>query len=239
MPSPLRDALREQFSVRNVLTAVAILALFRLVLDLSWLSIAVYAATFGVILALEATESVPGVDERYVLALLSALLLAGGGFAHWRGEPVTAAVVGVLGAWLLLDTLYKFRHGIGGGSSSDDAFDEFDDLGAGETMLRMQLGSLVAQELEEEPKTVAEIAAATDMTESRVRQALELHRDAGVVYPVDGAGGDDAATADGTAGDEVRYALDESKVGPVAFVRDNGARLAKRLLRPFRLFVPA
>jgi len=45
-----------------------------------------------------------------------------------------------------------------------------------------------------------------------------------MVYRVDGGPSDDLE----------RYALDESKVGGVAFVRSNGKRIAQRLARPFR-----
>lgn len=232
MPSEVRDAIRELFSARDVVLGVAVLALFRVVFDFSWLSIAVFAGTIATIQAVNVADAVPSVDERYVLLFLALILVASGGFAHWRGDTTSAVVLGVAGGWLLLDTLYKFRYGIGAEPASDGALDEIDEVGSGEAMLRMQLGSLVAQELKEGPKTVPELAESTDMTESRVRQALELHQDAGIVTPEGGQ-------EEGAKGVDVRFVLDESKVGPVAFVRDNGTRLVKRLLRPFRLFVPS
>jgi hypothetical protein len=38
----------------------------------------------------------------------------------------------------------------------------------------------------------------------------------------------------GTSEDGKRYALDESKVGGLAFVRSNGKRILRRLARPFQ-----
>jgi len=62
------------------------------------------------------------------------------------------------------------------------------------------------------------------LTESRVREALDVGTDDGMVYRVDAGTGDDAE----------RYALDESRVGGLAFVRSNGKRILRRLARPFQ-----
>ena len=91
-------------------------------------------------------------------------------------------------------------------------------------MLVMNHAHLVVEELKQEPKTVAELANACDLTESRVREALDVGTDDGMIYRVDSERDD---------GGE-RYALDESKVGSVAFVRSNGKRILRRLARPFQ-----
>jgi predicted transcriptional regulator len=97
-------------------------------------------------------------------------------------------------------------------------------MSASEMMLVMNHARLVVKELKQGPKTVPELADACDLTESRVREALDVITDDGMIYPVDGSPSDDVE----------RYALNESKVGGVAFVRSNGKRILRRLMRPFR-----
>jgi len=58
-----------------------------------------------------------------------------------------------------------------------------------------------------------------NLTESRIREVLDFGTDDGMIYPVD------TDTSDTTK----RYALDESKVGGLAFVRSNGKRILRRL----------
>jgi len=65
---------------------------------------------------------------------------------------------------------------------------------------------------------------ACDLTEPRGRSALAVTTNGGIVYRV----------GDGSIDDIERYALDESKVGGVAFVRSSGKRILRRLARPFR-----
>jgi len=97
-------------------------------------------------------------------------------------------------------------------------------MSASEMMLVMNHAHLVVVELKQEPKTVAELADACDLTESRVCEALKIGTDDGMIYRID----------TGTSEDGKRYALDESKVGGLAFVRSNGKRILRRLARPFQ-----
>jgi len=102
--------------------------------------------------------------------------------------------------------------------------DEPDDMSASEVMLVMNHAHLVVEELKQGPKTVTELADACNLTESRIREVLDFGTDDGMIYPVD------TDTSDTTK----RYALDESKVGGLAFVRSNGKRILRRLARPFQ-----
>ncbi|ELZ05120.1 hypothetical protein [Natrialba aegyptia] len=92
-------------------------------------------------------------------------------------------------------------------------------------MLVLSHAHLVAEELKSdpEPKTVTELADACDLTDSRVREALDAMTDDGTVYRVDR----DSADVD-------RYELDESKMAGIAFVRSHGKRIVRRSERPFR-----
>jgi hypothetical protein len=125
------------------------------------------------------------------------------------------AVLG--GCWLLLDARADFVQG-----RRLTGPDEFEDLDGGEAMLVMQHLRLVAEELEDAPKTVPEIAAGCDLTESRVRQALELAGRDDTIYPV---------------GDEEprRYALDQQKLGLSGVSRQAAGGVTgilRRLVRP-------
>jgi len=97
-------------------------------------------------------------------------------------------------------------------------------MSATEMVLVMNHAHLVVGELKQEPKTVAELADACDLTESRVREAPDVATNDDMVCCVGSEQGDDGE----------RYVLDESKVGGVAFVRSNSKRILRRLARPFQ-----
>ena len=129
------------------------------------------------------------------------------------------------GLWLLLDTRADFVQG----RRFDRAADP-DDLSSREAMLLVQHAALVADRLDEGPKTVPELAAACDLTESRVRDTIEIAGHDGAIYPVDDPGADE--DADG----EPRYALDDRKMGFSGLGRQAAgglSGLARRLVRPF------
>ena len=90
-------------------------------------------------------------------------------------------------------------------------------------MLILNHAHLVVDELQAGPKTVPELAEGCDLTESCIRDVLEVATEDGMIYRVSD-----------TERSPARYALDESKVGGVAFVRSNGKRILRRLARPFR-----
>ena len=216
MSRSLLVAVRERLSLRSGLSAVGLLVLFRVVFEMAWETVGVLTAVALFMESFDVARAVPDLDERYLLFVFSLLPLAIGVVLLWTGEDSSLGVVAVaVGGWLLLDTVYNLRNGLHPGSSDED-------IGAAEAMLLMQVGNLVADELQDGPQTVPELAAACDMTESRVRDALEFHERAGTAYEDDG-----------------EWHLDDSKIGPWAFVRDNARRIGSRLVRPFRLFVPS
>jgi hypothetical protein len=224
MPSSIFAALRKRISVVSAVGYVLMVgAVFAFTDD-----VALVLVVTGAVLATEVVDTlrdVPSVDERWAKAILGGLLTAGS--AGWllvvlRGSAATErlvlpvlAVIG--GCWLLLDARADFVQG-----RRLTGPDDFEDLEAGEVMLVMQHMRLVAEQLEDGPKTVPEIAVGCDLTESRVRQALDLAGRDDTIYPV---------------GDEEprRYALDQRKLGLTGVGRQAAGGVTgilRRLVRP-------
>ncbi len=104
-----------------------------------------------------------------------------------------------------------------------------DDVNPNDVVLLMNHGNLVMGKLREGPRTVPELAAACGLTQSRVRDAIEVAADVGMVYRLDGPG-----HIDWTGRYAGQYTFDESKAVGWSFVRGTAARLARRLARPLR-----
>ena len=211
LPAPLRKGAL----FRYPLLAACSVALFRFGLGQSWTQALVVTTILLFAEVTDLSRALGDVDPRHARAALGAVLLGVGALAAVRAEPVVAGTGFAVGGWIVLDAAYSLRSGVR--PTADD-----DDLGGREVMLSVQLSSLLADELKDGPKTVPELAAACDMTESRVRDTLDLMTRSDTVYR-----------------DGETWVLDESKVGPWAFVRDNTRRVVARLVRPFRLFLPA
>ncbi|WP_435320619.1 hypothetical protein [Haloarchaeobius sp. TZWSO28] len=222
----MRDALLraagERYTWRTVLSFCVSVAVLSVLVDDESVVLAFLAAVL-VLEGAAVARAARGVDGRWVKAGLGTLAVLFG--LVWFGlelrevgtgdplfVPVLAAVTGL---WVLLDTRRDFVEGRRDGPSRED-------VDADDVLLVMNHMHLVGKELESGPKTVPELAAACDLTESRVREALDAASANDIVYHVD--------EAEGTP----RYALDESKVGALAFVRENGLRVARRLVRPLR-----
>ncbi len=202
---------------------VAILALVYWFTDSVWTTVGI---ALGVVLieSRGVLRETPSIDDQSLavgegvfillasLAWLTYELTAGAGTG---GPAWFPALTALAGGWFLLDARR--------GPDREPWSERDEEMDAGEVMLVMNHAHLITDELEKAPRTVPELAEACDLTESRVREALAFATDDDVVYRVD----DDPAEAD-------RYALDESKVGAVAFVRSNGRRILRRLARPFR-----
>lgn len=211
------DPLPGRRPVRRALAAVGLLVAFRFLFEWTWPQTAVLVGVVLVAESGELTRTVPRVDARHARVVLGLLVVVIGIGALYRGSDTqVAAVAGALGGWLLLDGLYGLRAGIRPAAPDEE------ELSSGETLLVMQVGRLVAEELKSGPRTVPELADACDMTESRVEDALRLHERAGTVS---------------RHGDT--YHLVEENVGPWPFVRNGVRSLVGRLARPFRLFVPS
>jgi hypothetical protein len=211
------DALPGSVSARRIVYTLGLLVLFKYVFAWSWPQAGILAAIGLVIESETLSEPFEGVDSRHAGVALGGAVLALGGYSFaTRGQSGVAVVSGTVGGWLVLDAVYALR---AGSRPSDDEADP--DLDSGELFLQTSVSHLLGRQLRDGPKTVPELADACDLTESRVRDVLELMAESGVAY----RDGDD-------------WKLDESRVGPWPFVRDNTRRLVARLLRPFRLFVP-
>lgn len=212
-------AARQRLTARHVLFVVAFLAI-------------VYTLTreprtvLGVAVGLAVVESIqilgdtPSIDDRWIGFAVGTFVTLGS--LAWLGAELTVAsdtggpkwfpvLTALIGVWFLLDARR------GSPSYGDD-----EEMGFTEMMTVMSHASIVADEIEEEPKTVNELATACELTESRVRETIDVGIEEGTFYRVDGNDG------------EERYAIDESKTGVVAFVRVNARRLSGRLVRPFR-----
>ncbi|WP_435362094.1 hypothetical protein [Haloarchaeobius sp. DFWS5] len=233
MLGALRRTARQRYTLRHILALVVPVAvLYGLTRSEDMLlGIAIVVPLSEVFTLVRET---PEIDGRWANVGLGAVLTAvslcwltyGLATAASLGSLWPPALTTLAGGWLLLDARRDFVEGTRREPS------KYDDMDSGEVMLVMNHARLVAEALEAGPKTVSELAEECDLTESRVREALELASGNDTVYRVDG-GENDPSAAD-EAGDTVRYALDESKVGPLAFVRENGTRAVRRLARPFR-----
>lgn len=225
MGSSLTRTVRDRLTVRHLLPMVAFLALFY-GFTRSLETTAAIAFSMVLVESIDVLREAPGVDDRWVgvgigtfVTVVSLAWLffeltdpTETGWRQWF--PALTALVGL---WFLLDARRDFAEG-------RKRRPERDELNASETMRVMNHAHLVVEELRERPKTVPELADACDLTESRVREALKIASDDDMVYRVDDAERDDSE----------RYALDESKVGGVAFVRFNVRRVLRRLARPLR-----
>lgn len=215
---------RERITIRYVLSVVAFLALiYGFTRDVE--TVLIITLGFAFIETLSILRETPSIDSRWVGiglgTFITVVSLAWGAYeltaAAGTGGPVWfPALTTLVGVWFFFDARKDFAVGT-------DSYTP-DDMTTSEMMLVMNHAHLVVEELKQEPKTVVELAEACDLTESRVREALDVATDNGMVYQVDAGSSDDFE----------RYALDESKVGSAAFVRSNGKRIARRLARPFR-----
>lgn len=132
--------------------------------------------------------------------------------------PLGVVLVAV-GCWLVLDTLYEYRHGEPTDSASAEGKAE-DDLSMAEMQALGTHGRWVLEALREadRPLTAGEIRTRTGLTEDELADVLEILEGNGTVEPM------------GTG-----YVIDESAMGLTGFVRSIGGRL----LRPIRLFGPS
>lgn len=214
--------IRDRLTLRHILPYAAFLALFYGVTRNTNTLIAVTIA-LGLAEGIDILQETPSVNNRWVQAgigvFVSVASLAWLAFelaASTTSSPVWfPAVTFLAGVWFLLDA----RSGIPKERVSPD-----DKMGANEVMLVINHWHLIVDELKSGPKSVPELAEQCGLTESRVRGSLDLATDDGMVYRTD----------DRSPTDDVQYALDESKVGGIAFIRSNGKRLIRRLLRPLR-----
>lgn len=224
MPSTLGQAVRSRLSVRPMLLWAVSLA-FVVAVTEDLVVVLAIAAGFAGSEVLDGLVDVPGIDERWAKAALGLVMTVAGGVWLWvelsgatTVETVFPALALATGLWLTLDARADFVQG-----RRVTELDAVEEMDTGEAMLAMQHIRLVATELQTGPKTVSELATACDLTESRVRTAIDLASEDGTVYPVE------------TDADDPRYALDERKVGfsGVGRLLGGGLRaIVARLARP-------
>jgi len=220
----LAETLRERFTIRHLLPHAAFLAL---AYGITRSTDILIALTIALVLGetVETLRETPAIDNRWVQSGIGVFVTVGS--LTWLAYELTIAantggpawfpaLMILAGLWFLLDARKDFAEG----KSSYPS----DTMDTSEMMLVMNHGHLVVEELKEGSKTVTELAERCDLTESRVREALDVATDDGMVYPV----------SEDSRDDTERYALDESKVGGVAFIRSNGKRIIRRLTRPLR-----
>lgn len=132
----------------------------------------------------------------------------------WFGAVFLAA-----GTWIVLDTLFDYRHGEPAGAEPE-AGDEEEDISTAEMHTLGAHGRWVLETLREadRPLTAEEIRSRAGLTADEFSDVLEILEGNGTVEPV-GNG----------------YVIDESAMGMSGFVRSVGGRL----LRPVRLFRPS
>jgi hypothetical protein len=226
MRSALRTLVGQRLSVRDVgLWVLFAGTVYALTGDIELIAAATSAYLFAG--AMDLLRDVPTVDERWFKAGVAVLTL--GVSSLWLAVEVSSsATVGdrwlpalavVASAWLVLDARADFVQRV-------KRTDQFEQMDTAEFLLAMQHGRLVADELRDGPMTVPELAAACDLTASRVETAIEVFGTDGTVHPVD----PDPET------DQQRYALDEERVGVSGVGRlaaGGVSGLLKRLYRPF------
>lgn len=226
MISALVRTARDRLTKRHVLGYVAAVAIVYGLSQNGSLVLGI-ATAFVVTEAMALVRETPGIDGRWagvgIGVFVTGLSLVW--FAYEYAVPASdgplwfPALTAGVGVWFLLDTRRDFVEG-----RRRDGTQPVDDMTSSEAMLVMNHAHLVSTELESGPKTVPELAAACDLTESRVREVIDVVGDDGTIYPLEESAGDDAT----------RHALDESKVGAVAFVRSIVGPVARRLIRPLR-----
>jgi len=236
MPSTAVARLTQRVSLRAILWYVLVAGGVILVTG----NLALVAGLASAFLLIEIRRfliETPGVDDRWVTVGLAVVLLAVSlvWLAAELRQPAAlrtvwapvAAIIG--GLWLLLDARVDLVSDQSRGSS-----DPVDDLDSGVFLLRMLRVNRIADTLESGPKTVPEIAAASDLTESQVRVAIEFAGDDGPIVRVD----DDATEPESPtdlADDVPRYALDTRQLGVSGvgrMVAGGLVRVLRRLARP-------
>ncbi|EJN61626.1 hypothetical protein [Halogranum rubrum] len=223
LPGTFVRTVRERATVQAVAALVLLVVFLRFVGDEPWPVVGRFAALLTTLVAFGALADAPNVDDRYLAILCGFVVAAVAVFvpdAIVEGETLGVTVVGLaVGGWLVADGLAA----LASGRSASERSEAFDDVDSGEFFFEMQLFRVVANQLRERPQTRAELAAACDLTESRVQTALDRLESTGSAHPV-------AETADG----ETRWAFDESSVGARAFVDATAGSAMRRLSLPFR-----
>ncbi len=200
------DAIQNRFTPMHLLSTLTALAVLLYLNggDTEGAVIAVagiaLAGLFGVVI--DAYQ----IDRRLLKLLFGILVCVGGLVGIQEGIwPVAAFLVG---AWILLDIVYDYRHGIErrGSTGTNTTLHEMQDLSG--------TAQPVLNELREYSKTKDELHAAVDEDDEEIDDALGLLQRMGTV------------TKHGRT-----YSLNEERTGPAGVLRKIGRRIA----RPFSI----
>ena len=241
MPSTVVSSFAQRVSLRAVLWYL-LAAAGVIIVTGNVALVAGLATAFLVVETRQVLTDAPGVDDdrvtvgfSIILIVLSLVWLVAELRQPAALQTLWATVVAVFGSlWLLLDARVDLLS-----EQPRDSPDLADNPDPGAFLLGMLRLNRIADTLESGPKTIPEIAAATDLTEPQIRATIELASEDGPIVRVDdssvGSATDDKRE---TAGDELpRYTLDTRHLGVGAAGRMGVSGLAglfHRLARPLR-----
>lgn len=150
--------------------------------------------------------------------VLGSFVVVAGVYGHLSGDHWLGSALVVIGAWICLDSVDRWR-----GTDFDTNPSE-DDISNEELFQIGEYNRWLLEELREadRPLTADEIRSRTGLTEDDFERLLEIHGESG---PIERVGNG--------------YTIDETDMGAVAFVRNLVRTVGSRVLRPFRLFRPS
>lgn len=213
MVEKLVDVIRREYSIYDLLLAGAFLVLLYTIIE-SAVVVAGIGIGLLVIALMNVVTKLPDVPSRSGRIARSAVLLIVSASWFVYGLATGAGIENGIPAILLVGAVWLVITEVRSDVTQEHTATEA--VSSTEAMVQLQHTQLVIEELQRGPKTATELANDCDLTESRVKQALQILTDDDGVYVID--------HDEGTP----KYAVNESKLGKMAFVRFIG----KRLLRP-------
>ncbi len=222
MPS-LREAARENRTVRKVALPLAFWISVAVFTDMSYTTVAPVIVLFigiecgGTIVdAYGYPRAVLGIPIGLVCILVSLYSFFGVADVVDGGSGLVAALFAVGGAWLVLDGFQTYRRD--GRDPRPSTAEEYLDVNdRSEQLLRFQSSTAVARAIRDEPRTVPQLADDLDLTESRVEGALTVLEERNHVYREDDV-----------------YRANEDKVGKIDLLKRLVRWVPRRFVRPFR-----
>lgn len=210
MPSALRTEVEQRLRLRNVLSLLAVLALFRLLLDASRLQLATWTATIVIGSAVDVAVAAYGLrDDVKHLGFAFVALVSGGALLAFSDDPLWAsAALLAVGTWVLLDTVQTVRHE---GLVVEDASPR-----DGHEVYREYVGRQVHRALQDEPRTRRELVDRLEADVADVDAAIENLLAEGAIE---------------RRGAELRIADSSDS----ARLRDRLERVVRRLARPITI----
>lgn len=219
----LRDAVRENHGLRQLVLFLAFAGCFSLWTDSS---IREFAPIIAILLFLIIGETTIDAYDlpNGVIGIpigLMFMIVPIAGFVTETAMSIylvvsLSTITGCLGLWFVFDGIQQYRY-----RERDERSDSIEDFvtdDMSDMMLRFHIWGTVGRAVRDEPRTVSELAADLDLTESRVERALSILGEKDMVY---------------RSGDTYHATRKmNDKLSPVKrFVR----WVPRRLARPFRM----